>query len=101
MSRGTILFVDDEKDLRDSAVEWLSLSGFEVLSAASATDAIAVLGGRRFDALVTDIRMPGMDGMALLDAARADNPDLPVVLLTGHGGVGLAVDAMRRGAHGS
>ena len=99
MSRGAILFVDDEKDLRDSAVEWLSLSGFEVLSSASATDAIAVLGGRRFDALVTDIRMPGMDGMALLDAARSDNPDLPVVLLTGHGDVALAVDAMRRGAH--
>lgn len=99
MSRGRVLFVDDEKELRESAVEWLALSGFSVRSAASASEALGTLRTGGFDVLVTDIRMPGMDGMALLDAVQADAPDLAVVLLTGHGDVSLAVEAMRRGAH--
>ena len=83
----------------NSAGEWLSVVGFEAAAAAGAEEALTLLSGGRFDALVTDVRMPGMDGLQLLDAARADDPLLPVVLLTGHGDVGLAVEAMRRGAH--
>lgn len=99
MTRGSVLFVDDEKPLRESASEWLSVVGFAARTAASAGEALAMLGEERFDVLVTDVRMPSMDGLSLLDAAREADPRLPVVLLTGHGDVALAVDAMRRGAH--
>jgi two-component system C4-dicarboxylate transport response regulator DctD len=99
MSRGRILFVDDETQLRESAREWLSLSGFSVEAAADARSALRLLRDGEFEALVTDIRMPGADGMALMRAARDTHPSLPVILLTGHGDVALAVDAMRGGAH--
>jgi two-component system C4-dicarboxylate transport response regulator DctD len=99
MSRGRILFVDDETQLRESASEWLSLSGFTVEAAADAGSALRLLRGSEFEALVTDIRMPGTDGMTLMRAAREADPSLPVILLTGHGDVALAVEAMRGGAH--
>lgn len=99
MTRGIVLFVDDEKPLRESASEWLNVVGFSVTAAASAGQALTLLEQHAFDALVTDVRMPEMDGLSLLDAARQADPHLPVVLLTGHGDVTLAVDAMRRGAH--
>jgi two-component system C4-dicarboxylate transport response regulator DctD len=99
MSRGRVLFVDDETQLRESAREWLSLSGFAVDAAADARTALRLLRAGDFEALVTDIRMPGTDGMALMRDAREADPSLPVILLTGHGDVALAVEAMRGGAH--
>jgi two-component system C4-dicarboxylate transport response regulator DctD len=99
MSRGRVLFVDDEAQLRDSAREWLTLSGFSVDAAADAKSASDLLRRGGFEALVTDIRMPGTDGMALMRGAREADPSLPVILLTGHGDVALAVEAMRGGAH--
>jgi len=99
MSRGRILFVDDETQLRESAREWLSLSGFSVEAAADARSALHLLRDGEFEALVTDIRMPVVNGMALMRTARDADPSLPVILLTGHGDVALAVEAMRGGAH--
>ena len=99
MSLGSVLIVDDEETMRQSTAEWLTLSGFETDTAADAHAALARLAQRRFDALVSDVRMPGMDGVALLNAALEADPGLPVVLLTGHGDVALAVEAMRAGAH--
>jgi two-component system C4-dicarboxylate transport response regulator DctD len=99
MSLGTVLIVDDEETLRQSASEWLALSGFETETAASASAALVRLALKRFDALISDVRMPGMDGLALLDAALKTDPGLPVILLTGHGDIALAVEAMRAGAH--
>jgi two-component system C4-dicarboxylate transport response regulator DctD len=99
MTPGSVLIVDDEETLRQSASEWLALSGFETETAASASAALARLGQRRFDALISDVRMPGMDGLALLEAALKADPGLPVILLTGHGDIALAVEAMRAGAH--
>lgn len=97
--RGSVLIVDDEAQVRASAAEWLTLSGFDVATADGADAAERMLPARRLDAVVTDLRMPGRDGMALLDAAGRADPDLPVVMLTGHGDVAAAVEAMRRGAH--
>lgn len=99
MSRGTVLLVDDEENVRESAREWLSLSGFDVATAPDAETAIARLNPTSCDALITDVRMPGMGGVALLEAVRMRDPSLPVILLTGHGDVALAVEAMRGGAH--
>lgn len=99
MSRGRILFVDDEIDIRKSANDLLRLSGFEVETAGKGDDGLEMLRADRFDVIVSDIRMPGTGGMELLEGARAHDPDLPVVLLTGHGDIALAVEAMHRGAH--
>jgi two-component system C4-dicarboxylate transport response regulator DctD len=99
MSRGRVLFVDDEAQLRESAREWLSLSGFSAEAAGDARSALRLLREGKFEALITDIRMPAIDGMALMRAARDADPSLPVILLTGHGDVTLAVEAMRGGAH--
>jgi two-component system C4-dicarboxylate transport response regulator DctD len=99
MSRGTVLLVDDEDNVRESAREWLSLSGFDVATAPDAETAIARLNPASCDALITDVRMPGMGGVALLEVVRMRDPSLPVILLTGHGDVALAVEAMRGGAH--
>lgn len=98
-TRGTILVIDDEAAVRASAAEWLTLSGFVVAAADGADAGELELAGRPFDVVVTDLRMPGRDGMAVLDAVTRLDPDLPVVLLTGHGDVPAAVEAMRRGAH--
>lgn len=99
MSRGRVLFVDDDRELRESACEWLTLSGFSVDAAADAPSALQMQRRSDFDTLITDIRMPGTDGMTLMRSALECDPRLPVILLTGHGDVALAVEAMRAGAH--
>ncbi|MEX0955239.1 MAG: sigma-54 dependent transcriptional regulator [Rhizobiaceae bacterium] len=99
MNRGSVLLVDDERELRESAREWLSVVGFSASVAGGGEEALAMLAENPVDVLVTDVRMPGMDGIELLDAARLRDPLMPVVLLTGHGDVSLSVEAMRRGAH--
>ncbi|MCS6758719.1 MAG: sigma-54 dependent transcriptional regulator [Candidatus Devosia euplotis] len=94
-----VLLVDDEKDLRRATIQTLGLAGFPVRTTDSAEEALTSVSRGWHGILVTDICMPGMDGMALLRAAIAIDPDLPVLLLTGHGNVNLAVDAMRDGAY--
>jgi len=94
-----ILFVDDEEHLRIAASQTLDLAGYKARTLASATEALTALSRTYRGILVSDIRMPGMDGMQLLRAAYAIDPDLPVVLVTGHGDVTLAVEAMREGAY--
>ncbi|MFX6751350.1 response regulator, partial [Acinetobacter baumannii] len=81
--------------MRQSVAQFLTLSGIAIEALDSAAAALARLGGDFPGILVSDVRMPGMDGMALLNEARARDPELPVLLLTGHGDVPLAVAAMR------
>lgn len=99
MSRGRVLFVDDEEHLRAASRQALEIGGFEVECLESAERALGHVSEAFDGVIVSDIRMPGMDGMAFLKAAREIDPDLPVVLITGHGDVQLAVDAMRAGAY--
>ena len=99
MSGPHILLVDDEDDLRIASVQGLELAGFSVRGFASAEEVLSRVG-YDFDGLVmTDIRMPGMDGMSLMNRIHEIDPDIPVVLLTGHADVQLAVRAMREGAY--
>jgi len=93
-----LLFVDDEPDMRAAAAQWLGLSGFEVVLAQDGDEAIERLRAGDIDVVITDIRMPRRDGMALLDVVLNEHAGLPIILLTGHGNVPLAVEAMRRGA---
>ncbi|MEM9763788.1 MAG: sigma-54 dependent transcriptional regulator, partial [Pseudomonadota bacterium] len=97
-----VLIVDDEAELRRSLAQWLRLGGFEPRAFAGAAEAWEVLSaeGRDFPGVVvSDLRMPAFDGMALLARITAIDSALPVILLTGHGDVPMAVDAMREGAY--
>jgi DNA-binding NtrC family response regulator len=98
-SPSRIVVVDDEQDMRASISQWLSLSGFHPETYASAEEALGALGPEFPGIVVTDIRMPGMDGMALLKRLMGMDSALPVIMITGHGDVPMAVEAMRLGAY--
>jgi len=100
MSRSMkIAIVDDEQDMRQSISQWLALSGFDTETYASAEDALKTIGAEYPGIVVTDIKMPGMDGMAFLKRLMSVDSSLPVIMITGHGDVPMAVEAMRVGAY--
>jgi two-component system, NtrC family, C4-dicarboxylate transport response regulator DctD len=94
-----ILFVDDEAAMRHAVTQWLGLAGFEMLVHEKATSALSTLSADFSGILVTDLKMEGMDGMELLRRSQQIDPELPVVVITGHGDVEIAVEAMRLGAY--
>lgn len=93
-----VLIVDDEEHLRITASQTLELAGYAPQALVSAEAALERLTPDFAGVLVSDIRMPGMDGMSLLREVRRRDPDLPVILITGHGDISTAVEAMREGA---
>ncbi len=93
-----IAIVDDEKDMRQSISQWLALSGFDTETYASAEDALRGVGQNFPGIVVSDIKMPGMDGMQFLKKIKGVDSALPVIMITGHGDVPMAVEAMRMGA---
>ncbi|MDU8911460.1 sigma-54 dependent transcriptional regulator [Aestuariicoccus sp. MJ-SS9] len=93
-----IAIVDDEKDMRQSISQWLALSGYDTETFASAEEALGVLGSDYPGIVISDIRMPGMDGLQLLRKLMGSDSALPVIMITGHGDVPMAVEAMRIGA---
>ncbi|HFL7940180.1 sigma-54-dependent transcriptional regulator [Pseudomonas putida] len=95
----SVIVVDDEASIRSAVEQWLSLSGFSVQLFARAEECLAHLPQHFPGVIISDVRMPGMDGLQLLERLQADDPDLPVILLTGHGDVPMAVEAMRSGAY--
>ena len=99
MKKALILLVDDEDELRRSTVQSLDLAGFEVRDFAGAEGALDFITQGFNGVVITDIRMPGMDGMTLMSRVREIDADIPVILATGHGDVQLAVKAMREGAY--
>jgi two-component system response regulator GlrR len=95
--RGPILLVDDDKDLLQLIAMRLTAAGYAVTAVESGEAALAALAVSRPQVVVTDLRMQGMDGMALFDAIHRDSPSLPVLILTAHGTIPEAVSATRRG----
>ncbi|WP_417727225.1 sigma-54-dependent transcriptional regulator [Roseovarius sp.] len=93
-----IAIVDDEKDMRQSISQWLALSGYDTEAFPSAEEALKSLGSDYPGIVVTDVRMPGMDGMQFLKKLMGTDSSLPVIMITGHGDVPMAVEAMRIGA---
>jgi len=95
----SVLLVDDEEHIRISAGQSLELGGYEVMTQASAEKALTQLEAGWPGVLVSDINMPGMDGLELMRRVQTIDPDLPVILITGHGDISMAVNAMRDGAY--
>jgi two-component system, NtrC family, response regulator GlrR len=95
----TILLVDDDADLLRLMTMRLTAAGHAVQAVASAEAALAHLAVRLPSLVITDVRLPGLDGLALFDEVRARHPSLPVILLTAHGNIPDAVEATTRGAH--
>ena len=93
-----ILFVDDDKDIRRTLGNHLSGQGYEVEMAEDAERAVAIMGSQAFDIVITDVRMPGMDGFELLRRVRAESPESEVIVVTAFGDVDSAVRALREGA---
>ncbi|KQV60607.1 response regulator GlrR [Pelomonas sp. Root1217] len=94
-----ILLVDDDADLLRLMTMRLTAAGHAVQAVASAEAALAHLAVRLPSLVITDVRLPGLDGLALFDEVRARHPSLPVILLTAHGNIPDAVEATTRGAH--
>ncbi|MFB9886300.1 sigma-54-dependent transcriptional regulator [Balneatrix alpica] len=99
MSKGQVLLVDDEAMVRQATEQWLRLAGFSVQPCADAASALSQLQQGYEGVLLTDVRMPEMDGLQLLAHCQQHWPQLPVILLTGHGDVDMATQAMRDGAY--
>ncbi|RHW17561.1 sigma-54-dependent Fis family transcriptional regulator [Sphingomonas gilva] len=93
-----VIFVDDDPELREANVQALQLAGLEVRPFADARSALAAIEASFAGMVVSDIRMPGMDGLELFAQIRAIDPDIPVILISGHADVPMAVGALREGA---
>ncbi|MFB0930877.1 MAG: response regulator, partial [Ascidiaceihabitans sp.] len=87
-----IAIVDDEQDMRQSISQWLALSGYDTETFASAEDALKVVGPEYPGIVISDIKMPGMDGMQILKKLMGNDSALPVIMITGHGDVPIAVE---------
>ena len=93
-----ILLIDDEEFVRIALTEALQAEGCHVTAASSGKAGLDALLTASFDCVITDLRMPGTDGLAVLRWIREHQPDTDVILLTGHGDVTVAVEAMKTGA---
>jgi two-component system response regulator PilR (NtrC family) len=96
--RGSVLIAEDEDGVRDSLTAVLREEGYDVVATADGADAMARLGTREFDIVISDLRMPGADGLSVLRHARDIAPQTLVLLMTAHATVDTAVEALRGGA---
>ncbi len=94
-----VLVVDDDDDLRHALIQSLELAGYEVNGYSNGQGVLSHINRSLYGVLVTDIRMPAIDGMELLSKVLEIDPAIPTILITGHGDISTAVDAMRNGAY--
>ena len=98
MARATVLLADDEETLRNNLAQVLADEGFDVIACPDGTEALRALKETTIDALITDLRMPGIRGMDLIDQATRLAPDATIIVITAFGEVETAVEAMKKGA---
>jgi DNA-binding NtrC family response regulator len=99
VTSGRILLADDEATIRESLAEVLRQEGYEVDTAADGTAALRAVDDREYDVVITDLRMPGADGLAVLRHVRERAPRTLVLLVTAYASIETAVEALRQGAH--
>jgi two-component system response regulator FixJ len=96
--RGKVYVIDDDEAMRDSLNFLLESAGFNVALFETALKFLGALPGLDFGCVVSDVRMPGVDGIELLKRMQADKSSFPIVIMSGHGDIPLAVEAMKLGA---
>jgi DNA-binding NtrC family response regulator len=94
-----LLIVDDELHVRESLSHWFTEDGYEVEAAGSGSEALGLLGRHRFDVIVSDIKMPKMDGLELQRRIHEKDPDVAIILVTAYASVDTAVNALKEGAY--
>jgi DNA-binding NtrC family response regulator len=96
---GRVLVIDDEDAIRKSLRMVLEYEGYEFLEAASGPEGLETLKRESPDAVLLDIKMPGMDGLEVLQAARGRDAQIPILMISGHGDIPTAVEAIHKGAY--
>lgn len=99
MNKKRILVVDDNELFRDSIVETLRRQFYETEAAKDGPSAIEIIEQRHFDLVISDMKMPGMSGIELLEQIKSINPEIPFLIITAYGAIETAVDAMKKGAY--
>lgn len=94
-----VLIVDDEMVVRDSLAVWLEDDGFQVRTAENGMQGLTVIEQEHLDAAVIDIKMPGMDGVTLLNKVKEIDAELPIIMITAHATIDNAVKSMKEGAY--
>jgi len=100
LERPRVLVVDDEEAVRDLIVKTLTMADYDVNSAADGQSALDALKDTDFDLLITDLRMPGMDGLTVIRQARRLSPSLPIIIITGYSTEASAIEAINLGVCG-
>ncbi|MFW5958170.1 MAG: response regulator [Desulfosalsimonas sp.] len=98
-SQTTILLVDDEEEFVTTLAERLEIRSFKAKSATSGKQALEIMEKQSFDVAVLDVKMPGMDGLQLMERIKDRHPGLPVLLLTGYGAASEGENGMSKGAY--
>jgi two-component system nitrogen regulation response regulator NtrX len=93
-----ILIIDDERSIRKTLSEILSYEGYKIDEAVDGEDGLKKFTSAVYDIVICDVKMPKMDGIEFLEKAKAANPDVPVIIISGHGNIELAVEAVKKGA---
>ncbi|MGL6267524.1 MAG: sigma-54-dependent transcriptional regulator, partial [Chitinophagaceae bacterium] len=94
-----ILIIDDEKSIRKTLSEILSYEGYKIEEAGDGEEGLKKFQEKVYDVVLCDIKMPKMDGLEFLDKAGESNPDVPVIMISGHGTIETAVEAVKKGAY--
>ncbi|HLA51654.1 MAG TPA: sigma-54 dependent transcriptional regulator [Flavitalea sp.] len=94
-----ILIIDDEKAIRKTLSEILSYEGYKIEEASDGEEGLRKFRDKTFDVVLCDIKMPRLDGIEFLDKVREYNPDIPVIMISGHGTIETAVEAVKKGAY--
>jgi two-component system nitrogen regulation response regulator NtrX len=93
-----ILIIDDEKAIRKTLTEILGFEGYKIDEAGDGEEGLKKFGQKNYDVVLCDIKMPKVDGLEFLEKAREINPDVPVIMISGHGNIETAVEAVKKGA---
>src|SRR3954470_5857404 len=94
-----ILIIDDEKAIRKTLSEILSFEGYKIDEAADGEEGLKKFKEKTYDVVLCDIKMPKVDGIEFLQKAGEKNPDVPVIMISGHGNIDTAVEAVKKGAY--